>query len=94
MWYGFYLIEINLISNKLLEYMFDLLIYLFFEYLCIDILVVFIIDDRGMWDSILIDEYFVVVYYFNLFWIELVLLGENLFKYSFLVVEDKCKVFE
>ena len=92
--HGPYLIEINLISNKLLEYTPDLSTHPFPEYLRTDIPVALTTDDRGMWDSTLTDEYFVAVHHFNLSWTELVSLGENSLKYSFLSSEDKRKALE
>lgn len=87
--HGPYLIEINLISNKLLEYTPDLSTHPFPEYLRTDIPVALTTDDRGMWDSTLTDEYFVAVHHFNLSWTELVTLGENSLKHSFLAPDDK-----
>jgi adenosine deaminase CECR1 len=81
---GPYMIEINLISNLLLEYVADFSQHPFPEYLRVGIPVALSTDDRGMWDSNLTDEYFVAVHEFNLSWEELVQLGRNSLKYSFL----------
>jgi adenosine deaminase CECR1 len=80
---GPYLVEINLISNLLLEYVSDFSQHPFPEYLRIGIPVALSTDDRGMWDSDLTDEYFVAVHEFNLSWEEMVQLGRNSLKYSF-----------
>jgi adenosine deaminase CECR1 len=82
--YGPYLVEINLISNLLLEYVGDYSKHPFPEYLRTGIPVALSTDDRGMWDSNLSDEFFVAVKEFNLSWEEIVKLGENSLKYSFL----------
>ncbi|WP_020651044.1 adenosine deaminase family protein [Solimonas variicoloris] len=80
---GPYLIEINLISNLLLEYVKDFQQHPFPEYLRIGIPVALSTDDRGMWDSNLTDEYFVAVREFNLSWDEIVKIGRNSLQYSF-----------
>jgi adenosine deaminase CECR1 len=81
---GPYMVEINLISNLLLEYVADFSQHPFPEYLRVGIPVALSTDDRGMWDSNLTDEYFVAVREFNLSWEELVQLGRNSLKFSFL----------
>lgn len=86
---GPYLIEINLISNLLLEYVKDFQQHPFPEYLRIGIPVALSTDDRGMWDSNLTDEYFVAVREFNLSWEEIVRLGRNSLQYAF--VEEPVK---
>ncbi len=86
---GPYLVEINLISNLLLEYIDDYSQHPFPEYLRIDIPVALSTDDRGMWDSNLTDEYFVAVREFNLSWEELVQLGRNSLRFAF--VEEPVK---
>jgi adenosine deaminase len=80
---GPYMVEINLISNLLLEYVADFSQHPFPEYLRIGIPVALSTDDRGMWDSDLTDEYFVAVHEFNLSWEEMVQLGRNSLKYAF-----------
>jgi adenosine deaminase CECR1 len=82
--HGPYLVEINLISNLLLEYVDDYSQHPFPEYLRTGIPVALSTDDRGMWDSNLTDEFFVAVRAFNLSWPELVQLHQNSLRYSFL----------
>ncbi len=81
---GPYLVEINLISNLLLEYVKSYARHPFPEYLRIGIPVALSTDDRGMWDSNLTDEFYVAVREFNLSWEELNEVGRNSLKYSFL----------
>ncbi|MDP5070237.1 MAG: adenosine deaminase [Congregibacter sp.] len=81
---GPYLVEINLVSNLLLEYVSDYSEHPFPEYLRTDIPVALSTDDRGMFDSNLTDEFFVAVKEFNLSWDELRLLSGNSIAYSFL----------
>jgi adenosine deaminase CECR1 len=81
---GPYLVEINLISNLLLEYVRDYSQHPFPEYLRVGIPVALSTDDRGMWDSNMSDEFFVAVKEFNLSWEEIVKLGRNSLYYSFL----------
>jgi adenosine deaminase CECR1 len=81
---GPYMVEINLISNLLLEYVSDYSQHPFPEYLRIGIPVALSTDDRGMWDSNMTDEFFVAVKEFNLSWEEIVKLGRNSLYYSFL----------
>ncbi len=87
--HGPYLVEINLISNLLLEYVSDFRQHPFPEYLRLGVPVALSTDDRGMWDSTMTDEYFVAVKSFNLSWDELRLLTENSIRYSFLASEPK-----
>ena len=82
--YGPYLVEINLISNLLLEYVSDYSQHPFPEYLRTGIPVALSTDDRGMWDSNMSDEFFVAVKEFNLSWEEILKLGRNSLQYSFL----------
>ena len=91
---GPYLVEINLISNLLLEYVKDYSQHPFGEYLRTGIPVALSTDDRGMWDSNLTDEYFVAVKEFNLSWSELVQLGRNSLKHSFVDDATKEKLLE
>lgn len=81
--HGPYMVEINLISNLLLEYVKDFSQHPFPEYLRTDIPVALSTDDRGMWDSNMTDEFFVAVKEFNLSWEEIVKLGRNSLQYSF-----------
>jgi adenosine deaminase CECR1 len=86
---GPYLVEINLISNLLLEYVSDYSQHPFPEYLRIGVPVALSTDDRGMWDSNLSDEFYVAVKEFNLSWEEIVKLGRNSLHYSFLDAPTK-----
>jgi len=87
--HGPYLVEINLVSNLLLEYVDDYDQHPFPEYLRTGIPVALSTDDRGMWDSNLTDEFYVAVREFNLSWDELRTLGRNSLAYSFLPVSRK-----
>ena len=89
---GPYLVEINLVSNLLLEYVEKYSQHPFPEYLRLGIPVALSTDDRGMWDSNLTDEYFVAVKEFNLSWEEMVQLGRNSLQYSFLDAPTKQKL--
>jgi adenosine deaminase CECR1 len=90
--YGPYLVEINLISNLLLEYVSDYSKHPFPEYLRTGIPVALSTDDRGMWDSNLTDEFFVAVKEFNLSWEEIVKLGRNSLQYAFLDPATKARL--
>jgi adenosine deaminase CECR1 len=81
--YNRYLVEINLISNRLLEYVPDLTKHPFPEYLRMGIPVCLNTDDRGSWDSNMTDEYFTAVTTFHLTWAEVVQLGRNSLSFSF-----------
>ena len=87
--HGPYLVEINLISNLLLNYVESYAEHPFPEYLRTGIPVALSTDDRGMWDSTLTDEFFVAVREFNLTWAEIVALSQNSLSYSF--VEEPVK---
>ena len=87
--HGPYMVEINLISNLLLEYVSDYSQHPFPEYLRTGIPVALSTDDRGMWDSTLTDEFFVAVREFDLSWREIRELSTNSIAYSF--VEPKVK---
>jgi len=87
--HGPYMVEINLISNLLLEYVQDYAQHPFPEYLRTGIPVALSTDDRGMWDSNMTDEFFVAVREFNLSWEEIVQLGRNSLQYAF--VEEPVK---
>jgi adenosine deaminase CECR1 len=87
--YGPYMVEINLISNLLLEYVSDYSKHPFPEYLRTGIPVALSTDDRGMWDSNMSDEFYVAVKEFNLSWEEIVKLGRNSLHYSFLDAPTK-----
>lgn len=75
--HGPYLVEINLISNLLLEYVDKYDAHPFPEYLRTGIPVALSTDDRGMWDSTMTDEFFVAVKEFDLSWGEIQALNEN-----------------
>jgi adenosine deaminase CECR1 len=82
--HGPYLIEINLISNLLLDYVDDYSQHPFPEYLRTGIPVALSTDDRGMWDSNLTDEFFVAVTEFDLSWDEVTTLSRNSLRHAFL----------
>jgi adenosine deaminase CECR1 len=86
------LIEINLISNRLLEYTPDLSRHPFPEYLRTGVPVCLNTDDRGMWDSNLTDEYYTAVTTFHLSWREIVQIGHDSLAYSFAQPEVKAKL--
>ncbi len=87
--HGPYLIEINLISNLLLEYVNDFSEHPFPEYLRLGIPVALSTDDRGMWDSNLTDEFFVAVREFDLSWHEIRTLSLNSLRHGF--VEERVR---
>jgi adenosine deaminase CECR1 len=78
-----YLIETSLVSNQLLGYTQDLATHPFPEYLRLGIPVCLNTDDRGVWDSNIVDEYFLAVTNYNLSWVEVVAVGRNSLAYSF-----------
>ncbi len=86
------LVEINLISNLLLEYVKDYSQHPFPEYLRMGIPVALSTDDRGMFDSNMTDEYFVAVHEFNLSWREIVQLGRNSLVHAFVDEPTKQKL--
>jgi adenosine deaminase CECR1 len=77
------LVEINLISNRLLGYVPDLSKHPFPEYLRTGVPVCLNTDDRGMWDSNLTDEYFTGVTLFHLSWAEILAMGRDSLAHSF-----------
>lgn len=83
------LVEINLISNRLLEYTPDLARHPFPEYLRFGIPVCLNTDDSGVWDSDIVDEYYTAVKTFNLSWPEIVQIGRDSLAYSFAQAEVK-----
>jgi adenosine deaminase CECR1 len=89
---GPYMVEINLISNLLLEYVSNYSQHPFPEYLRTGIPVALSTDDRGMWDSNMTDEFYVAVKEFNLSWDEIVLLGRNSLRYSFVDAAAKARL--
>ncbi len=86
------LVEVNLISNRLLEYVPDLRRHPFPEYLRTGIPVALGTDDRGMWDSNLTDEYYTAVTTFGLTWDELVALGRNSLAHAFVDEREKARL--
>ncbi len=84
-----YLVEINLISNRLLEYVSDLNKHPFPEYLRFGIPVCLNTDDRGMFGSDMTDEYYTAVPLYHLTWPETVALGRNSLAYGFMQPEKK-----
>ncbi|MBC8010807.1 MAG: adenosine deaminase [Burkholderiales bacterium] len=82
-------IEVNLISNRLLEYVPDLSKHPFPEFLRTGIPCGLNTDDRGMWDSNLTDEYYTAVTLFNLSWAELTGLARSSLAHAF--VEEPIK---
>ena len=86
------LVEVNLISNRLLEYTPDLAKHPFPEYLRTGVPVCLNTDDRGMWDSNFTDEYFTAVKTYNLSWSEIVELARNSLSYSFAQPDVKARL--
>lgn len=91
---GPYLIEINLVSNLLLEYVSEYAQHPFPEYLRLGVPVALSTDDRGMWDSQITDEFFVAVKEYDLSWSELQLLHRNSIQYGFLPEQLKHRLLE
>jgi adenosine deaminase CECR1 len=89
---GRVLVEINLISNRLLGYVPDLTRHPFPEYLRTGVPVCLNTDDRGMWDSNLTDEYFTAVTLFHLSWGEIVSMGRASLGHSFVQPEVKARL--
>lgn len=90
--HGPYMIEVNLISNLLLNYIDKFDQHDFPEFLRTGIPVALSTDDRGMWHSNLTDEFFVAVKSYNLSWPEVVLLSKNSLEYSFTDKKTKQKL--
>ena len=86
------LVEINLISNLLLDYIDDYSQHPFPEYLRTGIPVALSTDDRGMWDSTMTDEFYVATTEFNLSWEEIKALNVNSLKHSFVDEDTKQKL--
>ncbi|MEM8866940.1 MAG: adenosine deaminase [Verrucomicrobiota bacterium] len=78
-----FLVEINLISNELLDYVPDLDQHPFPVYLRQGVPCCLNTDDRGMWDTNFTDEFYVAVKRFNLSWDELKTIAYNSFEHSF-----------
>ncbi|MDX1404946.1 MAG: hypothetical protein R3192_10420 [Woeseiaceae bacterium] len=92
--HGPYLVEINLISNLLLDYITDYSQHPFPEYLRTGIPVALSTDDRGMWDSTMTDEFFVAVREFNLSWDEVKNLSRNSLAHAFVSAELRQQLLE
>lgn len=86
------LIEVSLISNRLLEYTPDLHRHPFPEFLRTGVPVCLNTDDRGMWDSNLTDDYYTAVTTFNLSWNEIVQLGHDSLQFAFVQPAVKTKL--
>ena len=86
------LIEINLISNQLLEYVLDIKKHPFPELLRTGVPVCLNTDDRGMWDSNLTDEYYTAMVNFNLSWPELIQLARYSLQHAFVEAPMKTKL--
>ena len=86
---GRQLVEINLVSNRLLDYFPDLDRHPFPEYLRTGVPVCLNTDDAGVWDSNLTDEYFSAIRHFDLTWAEIRQMGRDSLKYSFAPEEVK-----
>ncbi len=87
-----YLVEINLVSNRLLDYVTDPAQHPFPVLLRTGVPVCLNTDDRGMWDSTFTDEYFTAVTHYNLSWAELTSLARNSLVHSFLDDTTKARL--
>lgn len=92
--HGPYLVEINLISNLLLQYVTEYSEHPFPEYLRTGIPVALSTDDRGMWESNMTDEFFVAVTEFNLSWDEIKLLSRNSLQHAFVAPSVKQELLQ
>jgi adenosine deaminase CECR1 len=86
------LVEINLISNRLLGYVPDLSLHPFPEYLRTGIPVCLNTDDRGMWDSNMTDEYYTAVKTYHLSWAEILQMGQDSIAHSFAQPEVRARL--
>ena len=84
-----FLVEVNLVSNFLLDYTPDIERHPFPEYLRLGIPVCLNTDDRGALRSNLTDDYFLAVKHFNLSWQELIRMGRHSLEFAF--VEEPVK---
>lgn len=89
---GIAMIEINLVSNQLLEYFPDLREHPFPEYLRTGVPVALSTDDPGAWDSNIVDEYFFATRTFRLTWSEVVALGRTSLERSFAEPELRARL--
>lgn len=87
--HGPYMVEVNLVSNLLLEYVSDYKQHPFPEFLRLEVPVALSTDDRGMFDSNITDEFFVAVKEFNLSWDEVKTLSRNSLQYGFMDAKTK-----
>jgi adenosine deaminase CECR1 len=87
-----YLVEINLVSNRVLDYVPDTATHPFPEYLRFGIPVCLNTDDHGSWDSKMTDEYYTALTSFNLTWKEISELGRNSLTHSFAEAPLKAKM--
>ncbi len=87
-----YLVEINLVSNRLLDYVTDPLQHPFPVLLRTGVPVCLNTDDRGMWDSNFTDEYFTAVSNYNLSWAETASLARNSLVHAFLDEATKARL--
>jgi adenosine deaminase CECR1 len=87
-----YLVEINLVSNRLLDYVTDPAQHPFPVLLRTGVPVCLNTDDRGMWDSTFTDEYFTAVKNYNLSWAETVSLARNSLVHAFLDEPTKARL--
>lgn len=83
------LVEINLVSNRLLEYFPDLDKHPFPEYLRTGVPVCLNTDDPGVWDSNLTDEHFTAIRHYHLTWPEIKQMARDSLQYSFAPSEVK-----
>lgn len=90
--HGLAFMEINLVSNLLLEYVGDYSQHHFPEMLRLGVPCGLSTDDSGMWDSGMTDEYFTAVTEFQLTWEELVRCGRDSLKWSFLEEPAKARL--
>ncbi|MEM8867362.1 MAG: adenosine deaminase [Verrucomicrobiota bacterium] len=88
------LIETNLISNKLLEYVSEMEEHPFPEFLRTGIPTCLNTDDRGMWDSNMTDEYYTAMKYYRLSWDELTLLARYSLQYAFVQAPIKAELLK
>ena len=90
--HGVAFVEINLVSNLLLEYVGNYSQHHFPEMLRLGVPCGLSTDDSGMWDSGMTDEYLTAVTEFNLTWEELVRCGRNSLQWSFLEEPQKARL--
>ena len=92
--YNKYLIEVCLVSNQLVEYTPDPSMHPFPEYLRLGIPVSLNTDDRGMWDSNMTDEYYMASKLFNISWDEILEMGRNSLRFSFVQPDVKQRLIK